>query len=155
MEKVLNDENVNQFLIICNVSKPKNVRALCNAALAYNFKLILVGFKDLNFFNLLEESIYLKFENLVELNVYLSNNSIPLYGIEIVAGATSVLEQKFTKSIAIMPGNEGDGLNKSQKNIVDEYIYIPQYGDGTASLNVYIATTIVLHQYYLWNSKLE
>ena len=32
----------------------------------------------------------------------------------------------------------------------DAFIYIPQYGPGTASLNVAVAASIVLHHYALW-----
>ena len=73
-----------------------------------------------------------------------------MVGIEIMEGAKSVLENPFHKSIAIMPGNEGAGLSPTQKELVDYCVFIPHYGGGTASLNVYIATTIVLHHYSLW-----
>ena len=43
------------------------------------------------------------------------------------------------------------GLNDKQKLICDEFVYIPQYGDGTASLNVNVATSIVLHEYTTLN----
>ena len=39
------------------------------------------------------------------------------------------------------------GLNDKQKLICDDFVYIPQYGDGTASLNVNVATSIVLHEF--------
>jgi len=53
-----------------------------------------------------------------------------------------------------MPGNEGTGLSKRQRLAADSFVYIPQYGDGTASLNVTVATTMVLHQFTTWISSL-
>ncbi len=32
----------------------------------------------------------------------------------------------------------------------DSFVYIPQYGMGTASLNVTVAASIILHQFALW-----
>lgn len=32
----------------------------------------------------------------------------------------------------------------------DDFVYIGQYGPGTASLNVYVAASIVLHHFALW-----
>ena len=80
--------------------------------------------------------------------------SIPLVGIEIVESAQSVLDDPFTDAIAFMPGNEGTGMSIYQKEVSDSFIYIPQYGSGTASLNVYVATTLILHRYNLWAAAL-
>lgn len=49
-----------------------------------------------------------------------------------------------------MLGNEGAGLNERQMKLCDSFVYIPQYGTGTASLNVAVAASIVLHNYALW-----
>ena len=32
----------------------------------------------------------------------------------------------------------------------DSFVYIPQYGVGTASLNVAVAASIILHHYAVW-----
>lgn len=34
--------------------------------------------------------------------------------------------------------------------LCDRFVYIPQYGAGTASLNVAVAASIVLHHYAVW-----
>jgi hypothetical protein len=34
--------------------------------------------------------------------------------------------------------------------ICDHFVYIPQFGDGTASLNVAVAGSIVLHHFATW-----
>jgi tRNA G18 (ribose-2'-O)-methylase SpoU len=38
-------------------------------------------------------------------------------------------------------------MSDAQKGICDEFVYIPQYGNGTASLNVNVATALVLHNF--------
>ena len=54
-----------------------------------------------------------------------------------------------------MMGNEGDGLNERQIQLCDSFVYIPQYGCGTASLNVAVAASIVLHQFAVWAGYTE
>lgn len=49
-----------------------------------------------------------------------------------------------------MLGNEGQGLSPRQMALCDSFVYIPQYGAGTASLNVAVACSIVLHHFALW-----
>ena len=38
-------------------------------------------------------------------------------------------------------------MSPAQKDICDKFVYIPQYGNGTASLNVNVATALVLHHF--------
>ena len=45
---------------------------------------------------------------------------------------------------------QGQGLSPRQMRNCDAFIYIPQDGPGTASLNVAVAASIVLHHYALW-----
>ena len=35
-----------------------------------------------------------------------------------------------------MLGNEGEGMTSRQMGLCDSFVYIPQHGVGTASLNV-------------------
>lgn len=139
-----------QYLVITNVAKRNNVKFLINTAVGYNFQIILVGWKNFDDLYINTDTIVIRLETMQHLEVFLSAKNIPLVGIEIIDGAKSVLEDPFTRSIAIMPGNEGDGLSKTQKRMCESFVYIPQYGHGTASLNVYIATTIIMHRYSLW-----
>jgi tRNA G18 (ribose-2'-O)-methylase SpoU len=41
-------------------------------------------------------------------------------------------------------------MNSSQIEICDDFVIIPQYGGGTASLNVTVAASIVMHTFALW-----
>ena len=47
---------------------------------------------------------------------------------------------------------QGTGLSKHQASLCDGFVYIQQYGAGTASLNVSVAAAIVLHHFALWAS---
>jgi tRNA C32,U32 (ribose-2'-O)-methylase TrmJ len=45
------------------------------------------------------------------------------------------------------PAVQGTGLSDKEMEICDSFVYIPQSGPGTASLNVTVAASIVLHQF--------
>ncbi len=45
---------------------------------------------------------------------------------------------------------QGHGLTSKQISLCDSFVYIQQYGAGTASLNVAVAASIVLHHFALW-----
>lgn len=45
---------------------------------------------------------------------------------------------------------QGSGLSEAQIKLCDKFVYIPQHGEGTASLNVTVAASIVLHHFAIW-----
>jgi tRNA C32,U32 (ribose-2'-O)-methylase TrmJ len=49
-----------------------------------------------------------------------------------------------------MLGNEGLGLSEGQVAACDSLVYIPQFSGATASLNVAVAGSIVLHEFAKW-----
>lgn len=139
-----------RFLIICNIQKRNNVNTLVRNALAFKFIPIIVGMPKIG-----EQQSCLHFERLEECKVFLQGRDlpVPIVGIEIMAESESVVKDPFSSSIALMPGNEGSGLNDKQKSVCDSFLYIPQFGNGTASLNVAVATTICLQRYSIWASN--
>ncbi|OEU21678.1 alpha/beta knot [Fragilariopsis cylindrus CCMP1102] len=59
--------------------------------------------------------------------------------------------KSMVNGAAFVMGNEGLGLSEKQKEICDEFIFIPQTRGGrSASLNVSCAAAIILHAYSLW-----
>lgn len=41
-------------------------------------------------------------------------------------------------------------MNEKQIAACDHFVYIPQFGQGTASLNVNVASSIVMHHFSTW-----
>ena len=69
-----------------------------------------------------------------------------LLGVEIAPHAESVVREPFARRSALLLGAEGDGLTAAQLALCDRLVYIPQCGNGTASLNVAVAGSIVMHR---------
>lgn len=78
-----------------------------------------------------------------------------IIGVEITDSAKPVQSCPWSGPVGFMLGNEGQGLSERQMKLCDSFVYIPQYGAGTASLNVAVAASIVLHHYAVWSGHPE
>ncbi|KNC75495.1 hypothetical protein SARC_11984 [Sphaeroforma arctica JP610] len=141
--------------IINNVAKKKNSGQLIRSAAAFGVKQVfIVGKKkDVSFFGSQgsQRRVDLKFFNgLSEMKDHCTQQQITVCGIEIGEGAKSVEMHPFRGPTAFIVGNEGHGMEPREMDICDHFVYIPQYGDGTASLNVYVAGSIVFHHFGMW-----
>jgi len=148
-----------RYLCLYNISKLNNVRNMCITAAAFGYSVVLVGeaHKTLEDANELgwatasgEQGLKVqRTSSLANLSRQLVAHGIPLYGIEIMDEAKSIADASAVRAVprvhALMPGNEGSGLNAPQKRASTDFLYIPQYGHGTASLNVNVAIGIVMH----------
>lgn len=150
-------------LVITNIAKRVNVRALLQTAAAFGCASILVvGQKTFD----LEPSgndlpkhlsgpvsvgtLQIKrFEKWADCVVYLKELNILLVGVEIHKDAKPI-EHFFgqEQDVAFLMGNEGTGLHDKQVQSCDAFVRIPQYGGGTASLNVYVAASIILYSFH-------
>lgn len=139
------------FLVIANISKRNNVLDLLYTASAYGLTALVVKSPRIEVDSIVTQFGGQVFQSLDEVCSFLNSRKIPLMGIEIMKESIDICDFSFnndgSNGFAFMPGNEGTGLSKKQKDICNGFIFIPQYGHGTASLNVNIATSIVL--YYL------
>lgn len=144
------------YLIVYNVSKKHNIGTILRCATAFNVESVcLVGSRQFNSFGSHGSDAHvhmLHFETLEVCCQELKDRYgvSEILGIEIDDCAVAVESHPFTGNTAFMLGNEGQGLNEKQMRLCDRFVYIPQYGVGTASLNVAVATSIVLHHFALW-----
>ncbi|KAF0694618.1 Aste57867_14514 [Aphanomyces stellatus] len=150
------------YLIINNIQKRKNIRDMLLSASAFGVvEVFVVGHKLLSFDQALNVEDVLpdfvfpfritRFATLVECRDHLKALGVTIIGIEILHNAKSVNDPDvFAGPTALMVGNEGSGLSDAQLAICDRFAYIPQYGGGTASLNVTVAASIVMHSFAVW-----
>ena len=66
---------------------------------------------------------------------------------EVIPALSCHARQKITCNHCMC---QGTGLSDRQMRCCDGLIYIPQHGQATASLNVTVAASIVLHHFALW-----
>ncbi|EPS65788.1 hypothetical protein M569_08991, partial [Genlisea aurea] len=142
------------YVIVHNIAKRHNVGTLARSATAFGVsEIILVGRRDFNAFGSHGSTSHIRFRHFHSLDLaraFLKEMDCDICGVEIKDGAMAVGDHPFRKSTAFLLGNEGTGLSIKETEICDYFVYIPQYGDGTASLNVTVAASIVLHHYGVW-----
>ncbi|OMP11783.1 tRNA/rRNA methyltransferase, SpoU [Corchorus capsularis] len=142
---------IESYVVVHNIAKRHNVGTLARSATAFGVsEIILVGRRDFNAFGSHGSTSHLRFRHfhsLTDACRYLKEKDCDICGVEITEGAVSVTDHPFKRSTAFLLGNEGTGLSAKECEICDFFIYIPQYGGGTASLNVTVAASIVLHHF--------
>ena len=148
------------YLVIANIGKRANVRKLVETAAAFGCaKILVVGQKNnwdvpSDLADAATDGFVERFEKWNDLVEHLRLHQIRLVGVEIHPDAVSVRDLVATSSThqqqdtALVMGNEGTGLSEKQMQSCDAFVRIPQYGAGTASLNVYVAASIVLHSWH-------
>lgn len=159
------------YLVICNIQKITNVRALMMTAVAFGCCQVLLVGQDRNAskgdhfvpkpFQLAIEQgrirlqHFLKWKDCVD---FLQQNSIQVIGVEIDETSV-VLDDAYEPpkgDCAILMGNEGQGIHPKHLQACQGLIRIPQYGVGTASLNVNVAASIVLYRFHTrWKKRCE
>lgn len=96
-----------------------------------------------------------RFDTLDKARKYYSGKGCDIIGVEITDDAKPIQSMPFKRDTVFLLGEEGHGLRPEELAICDSFVYIPQYGPGTASLNVVIAASIVLHHFAVWSGAPE
>lgn len=147
------------YLLIATLTKRLNVGMSLRSACAMGVSEVLVaGSRDVATFGdmgTVKHTRLRQFDRLRDAAAWLKERGVSICGIEICAGAVPVQEHPFRGPTAFLAGSEGDGLAPAHKALCDHFVYVPQYGNGTASLNVTVATSIVLHHFGLWAGYAE
>ncbi|CAM9499816.1 unnamed protein product [Ectocarpus sp. 4 AP-2014] len=146
------------FLVIANISKRCNIRSLIAAAVAFRAEILIVGQPKFSVETHAPRGLppgitFTRFSDLPSCRDYVHSRGGTLIGVEIGGGARNIDEEPFLGTCAFMPGNEGSGMSEQQKACCDSFVYISQHGGGTASLNVTVAASIVLHRYAGWSNN--
>ncbi len=140
-------------LILFNITKNKNLGGLVRTADALGVsEIIIIGKKGLKRYGhcgTFDVRKQRHFYTLGEAADYLHQLNFTIVGIEINNESIAIESHPFEGNTAFLPGNEGEGLSSSQKEACSKLVYISQYGSG-ASLNVNVATGIILHHFALW-----
>ena len=75
---------------------------------------------------------------------YLKENGYSVYGTSVTNG-TDISTLKKNKKLAVVMGNEGQGISKDIKKELDKNVYI-NMNDDCESLNVAVASSIIMYE---------
>ena len=148
--KMLNSNLVtDKILILDKVQDPGNLGAIMRSANAFGFKTIALGEGTCDIYNskVIRSSQGAIFKlNFINVNIveFLKKlNDYDIYGTNVVNGI-ELDNVKKTKKMAIILGNEGNGISDDVNNALKKNIYIPM--ENTESLNVAIAASIIMYK---------
>ena len=151
------------IVVLSNLQSGSNIGSICRNAMAFNAaEVILVGRKGIPQMRQADRGArrnltFTHFPTTSDAGHYLkSQHNCTIYGIEITDRARPVTDYPFQPCSAFIFGNEGGGLSPRQRQICDEYIYIPQYAvGGMASINVACASAIIMQHFASWSKFQE
>jgi len=147
--------------IVQNVSKKHNIGTICRNCTAFDVKSMhLVGNAHYNVFGSQGSDAHVRIEHHPTLSecrdaVKKELKCEEILGVEITEESVDVAKYPWKGNTAFVLGNEGHGLTPQQKKICDGFVYIKQYGVGTASLNVAVASSIVMHEFAKYHDYSE
>tara|TARA_B100000780_G_C21058037_1_gene425176 strand:- start:345 stop:1124 length:780 start_codon:yes stop_codon:yes gene_type:complete len=143
------------YIIINNVAKKANIGTMMRSAAAFGATaMFVVGRKkSTTMFGSFGTNKHMKviyFDKLHQAVEHAKRLGCTIWGVEIDEKAVSIVSHPFRGSAAFLMGNEGHGLTESERKVIDRYVYIPHHGNGTASLNVTVASSIIFQHYATW-----
>ncbi|MDE6241219.1 MAG: RNA methyltransferase [Anaeroplasmataceae bacterium] len=138
-----------KVLILDGVQDPGNMGSLMRSACAFGFDTIFIGTGSVDIYN--DKVIRSSQGAIFKLNFlfgnicdFLKTLNHKVYGTNVVNGI-SLTEVKKEKRVAIILGNEGNGISKEVQDLGLENIYIPM--KNMESLNVAVAGSIILYKF--------
>lgn len=142
------NELSDKVLILDGIQDPGNMGTLMRSACAFGFNTIFVGNGSVDIYN--EKVIRSSQGAIFKLNFIFGNvvdfvnelKEYKVYGTNVVRGIPLDDINKLNK-MAIILGNEGNGISKEVDDLLLDNIYIPM--DNTESLNVAIAGSIIMY----------
>ena len=140
------------ILILDGVQDPGNLGTIIRSAVAFNIKNIVLSKTCVDIYNtkVLRSAQGMNFhlnivrDDLVKTINKLKSNNYIIYGTDVINGI-DIKNVKKTMKYAIIMGNEGNGISREVKNIVDKNIYI-NMNDKCESLNVAVSASIILYE---------
>lgn len=161
IQQQINPNHINKpkfYVLIYNLSKAKNIGTLIRSAAAFGcYQVFILGAdkKILKKFfgsqGTVDKSEFVFFNKVDELKEHCEKNKIHICGVEIGKSSKPIQSHPFRGDTLFILGNEGAGMNEKQKDLCgDHLVYIPQYSNKTASLNVAVAASIIFQHYSCW-----
>lgn len=139
-----------KLIILDNLQDPGNLGTIIRSATAFNFDTIILSHTTVDLYNpkvirstkgmIFNTNILIK--NLPEFLPTLKEYII--YGTDVTNGI-NIKEESFSNNIAVIIGNEGQGISKEVKTLCQKNIYLPM-NSNCESLNAAVAASIIMYE---------
>ena len=141
-----------KYLVLNKIQNPGNLGTIIRTACAFDIDGIYITNDSVDLYHpetirntmgyigITPIATYYNYFDVISL---LQKNHIKVYATALSQKSTDVNKVKLTKGIAIVFGNEGNGLNHKEIRVCDQSIYI-NTNPKVESLNVAIAAGIIL-----------
>ena len=146
----------NKLLILDNIQDPGNLGTIVRSAVAFNFDTIVLSNDTVDLYNpkVLRSTKGMLFNiNIIvrNLNTFVDTlNEYTIYGTDVDNGI-DIKDEALPNKLAIVIGNEGNGIRNEIKQKCEKFIYIPM-DNKCESLNAGVSASIIMYEvYHKWN----
>ncbi len=152
VNKIAKKEIEGKVCVLDNIQDPGNLGTIIRSAVAFNIKTIIMSEDTVDLYNekVVRSSEGMLFNinfikgNIEELLIDLKNKGYKIYGTNVDAGV-DLKNVAFEEKVAVIMGNEGQGVRKELDSLCDVMLNIPINKD-CESLNVGVATSIIFYE---------
>ena len=152
--KIREKEVGNSILILDDIQDPGNLGTIIRSSAAFGIDTIVVSPKTVDIYNIkvLRATQGMLFHiNIIvrELDSFitkLKQDNYKIYGTKVDKGV-NIKDISINNKYTLVMGNEGNGISDNVSKLCDEYLYI-KMNDNVESLNVGVATSILLYEIY-------
>lgn len=141
-----------RIIILDNVQDPGNIGTIIRSAMAFNVDTVVLGKGTVKKYNekVIRASQGMLFKvNIIEEDLKtfiprLKNDGYLVYGTDVIGG-NDVKKVNLEGKVALVLGNEGNGVSQDIKELVNDNLYI-KINDDCESLNVAVAASILMYE---------
>ena len=142
----------NKVLVLDRVQDPGNLGTIIRSAVAFNIDTIIISEDSVDLYN--EKVIRSTEGMLFNINVLrrdlksfipkLKEDNYKIVGTRLTSGM-KVKDYIFPKRVALVMGNEGNGISSEVLSLCDDFVYVPM-NETCESLNVGVAASILMYE---------
>ena len=148
-KKVENDIG-NRLLILDNIQDPGNLGTIIRSALAFNFDTLVLSTGTVDLYN--PKVVRSTKGMLFGINIIVRDlpkfmtelDDYTIYGTDVNDGI-NIKDEKIPEKVAIVIGNEGNGISTEVKKLCHKFIYL-NMSNECESLNAGVSASIIMYE---------
>lgn len=148
--KKMEDDIGDKIIVLDGIQDPGNLGTIIRSAVAFGIDTIVVSSDTVDLYNpkvvRSAKGMLFKINVIVrDIKTFLSElEGYTIYGTDVNNGV-DIRKVELPKKMAIVIGNEGNGISSEVRKILDKYIYIGM-NDKCESLNAGVAASIIMYE---------